>query len=153
MRIKNQKDFFAGLLVVALGLFFVGFGLQYKFGTSAKMGPSYFPTVVGTISILLGIIISVRGLCAKAMEERIAKFNWPALLLILGPIVLFGLLLKKLGLILSLLILVAGSSYADKGFRWRATLMNAAVLIVICLVVFVWGLKLQFQLWPSFIGN
>jgi hypothetical protein len=66
--------------------------------------------------------------------------------------VLFGLLFRPLGLIPCLFILVAVSSYASNEFSWAATMFNAAALIVICLVVFVWGLKLQFQLWPSFIG-
>jgi hypothetical protein len=73
-------------------------------------------------------------------------------LLVLGPIALFGLLLNALGLILCLLILIGISSYASHEFTWKATLGNASVLIVLCLAVFVYALKLQFQLWPALIG-
>jgi len=153
MKIKNEKDFWAGVLFMAFGLFFVGLGTQYSIGTAIRIGPGYFPTALGVIVILLGIVTLVDSLSAKATAEKVDKFNWSTLLLILGPIVLFGLLLKPLGLIVSLLILIAISSYASHEFSRRATLINAAVLILICLVIFVWGLKLEFPLWPSFIGR
>jgi hypothetical protein len=153
MRIKNQKDFWAGVLFVALGAFFAGFGLQYRIGTAAQMGPGYFPTALGVIVILLGMVTSVGGLSAKAAVEKGDKSHWSTLLLILGSIVLFGLLFRPLGLIVSLFLLVATSSYASYEFSWGGTLLNATVLIAICLVVFVWGLNLQLQIWPSFIGN
>ena len=153
MRIKNQKDFWAGVLFIAFGAFFAGFGLQYRIGTADKMGPGYFPTALGVIVILLGMVTSVGGLSAKATPEKAEKSHLPTLLLILGSVMLFGLLFRPLGLIVSLFLLVAISSYASHEFSLKATLINAAMLIVICLVVFVWGLKLQFQLWPSFIGH
>lgn len=152
MHIKNQKDFWAGVMFVAFGAFFAGFGTQYTFGSAARMGPGYFPTVLGLILILLGIVVAVGGLSAQAAVEKIDRFSWSSLFFILGPIVLFGLLLNTLGLVLCLLMLVAISSYASHEFTWKATLGNAVVLIVLCLVVFVYALKLQFQLWPAFIG-
>jgi uncharacterized membrane protein len=152
MHIRNKKDFFAGLMFVAFGVFFAGFGTQYTFGTAARMGPGYFPTVLGCILILLGIVVAVRGLSPKAEEHQVDRFAWSTLLFVLGPIVLFGLLLNTLGLILCLLMLVGISSYASHEFTWKATIGNAVVLIVLCLVVFVYALKLQFQLWPAGFG-
>ena len=97
--------------------------------------------------------MSVGALFGKITDEKVVKFHLPTLLLILGSIVMFGLLLKPFGLIFSMLILIAISSYASNEFSWKATLLSAVVLIVICLVVFVWLVNLEFQLWPSFIGN
>jgi hypothetical protein len=134
MKIKNQKDFWAGVMFMAFGAFFASFGTQHTIGTAAKMGPSFFPTSLGVIVILLGIVILAGGLSV-------------------GSTALFGLLLKPVGLIVSLLILVVMSSYASHEFSWKATLINAVALIVMCLVIFVWALELQFQLWPSFIGR
>jgi hypothetical protein len=153
MKIKNQKDFWAGVMFMAFGAFFASFGTQHTIGTAAKMGPSFFPTSLGVIVILLGIVILAGGLSVKATAEKVDKFNVSALLLILGSTALFGLLLKPVGLIVSLLILVVMSSYASHEFSWKATLINAVALIVMCLVIFVWALELQFQLWPSFIGR
>ena len=153
MRIKNQEDFWAGLMFMAFGAFFAGFGAQLEIGVASRMGPGYFPRALGVIVILLGMIISVGSLSARAIANKVEKFSLPPLLLIFGSIVLFGLLLRPLGLILSLLILIAVSSFASHEFSWKATLINAAVLIVINLLMFVWGINLQFQIWPSFIGN
>jgi hypothetical protein len=152
MNIKNQKDFWAGVMFVVFGAFFAGFGTQYSSGTAANMGPGYFPTMLGIALILLGIIVSVGGLSAKATPEKVDKFAWSTLFLVLGPVALFGLLLSTLGLILCLAMLIAVSSYASHEFSWKATLANAAILIALCMAVFVYALKLQFQLWPAFIG-
>ncbi len=138
---------------MVFGIFFAGFGTRHTIGTAAQMGPGFFPTSLGVIVILLGIVILAGGLSVKATAETVDKFNVSPLLLILGSTVLFGLLLKPLGLVVSLLILVVISSYASHEFSWKGTLMNTATLIVMCLAIFVWALKLQFQLWPSFIGN
>jgi hypothetical protein len=152
MHIRNKKDFFAGIMFGAFGVFFAGFGTQYTFGTAARMGPGYFPTVLGCILILLGIIVAVGGLSPKAEEQKVDRFAWSTLLFILGPIVLFGLLLNTIGLILCLVMLIAISSYASHEFTWKATVGNAVVLIALCMGVFVYALKLQFQLWPAGFG-
>lgn len=152
MHVRNQKDFWAGVMFVAFGLFFAGFGTRYHFGSAARMGPGYFPTVLGCILIVLGIIIAVSGLSPRAPEQKVGRFAWSTLLLVLGPIVLFGLLLNTLGLVLCLLMLIGISSYASHEFTWKGALGNAVVLIGLCLVVFVYALKLQFPLWPAGIG-
>lgn len=152
MQIRNQKDFWAGALFVAFGLFFVILGRNYAFGSAERMGPGYFPTVVGSIQIGLGLLVSVFALSPKASEQKVSQFSWRTLLLILGPIVLFGLLLNPLGLIGSIIMLVALSSYASHEFTWKGMLVNTAVLVAICLVVFVYGLSLPFNLWPAFVG-
>ena len=153
MRIRNEKDFWAGVMFAAFGVFFSGFGTRYKFGSAASMGPGYFPLLVGTVLILLGVAIIVSSLAARAKVEKVDKFYWPTVLLVLGPVALFGLLLPSLGLIVCLIMLVAISSYASDEFRWQAMLLNALVLTVLSLVVFVWALQLQFTLWPAFISN
>ncbi len=153
LRIKNQKDFWAGVLFMAVGVFFAGLGSQYALGTATRIGPGYFPTGLGMVVILIGIIVAAGSLSAKAPAERVEKFAIFTVVLILGSITAFGLLLKPLGLILSLLVLIAVSSYASHEFSWKAMLMNAGVLIGTCLAIFVWALKLELALWPFFIGR
>ena len=153
MEIKNQKDFWAGLMFVIFGAFFAILGSQYRIGTAAKMGAGYFPTVLGVIVILLGIAISAGSLTSKEIDHKAFKFGWPSLFLILGSVVLFGLLLRPFGLIFSLYVLIAICSYASKNFSWKSMLLNATVLILICLAVFAWALKLELSLWPSFISK
>lgn len=153
MKIKNQKDFWSGVMFVVLGLFFSGFGAQYVIGTADRMGPGYFPTALGVIVIALGVILSAGSLSAKAAADNITKFDWRVVLLILGSLVLFGLLLRPLGLVLTLFVLVAISSYASHEFSWLGMLINAVVLILMCLAIFDWGLNLHIQIWPTFLGN
>ena len=151
MTIRNQKDFWAGLMFIAFGAFFAGFGTQYTIGTAAKMGPGYFPISLGVLLMILGALVSLAALRPKAQEEVVTKFDWFVLGWILGAVVLFGLLLGPAGLVIALAVLIGVSSYASHEFHPVATLINAIVLIVGCYVIFVWGLKLQFQLWPAFL--
>jgi len=153
MKIKNQKDFWAGVMFVCFGAFFAGIGMRYKLGSAANMGPGYFPSALGLLLIVLGIAIAVGALSRRARAEKVDAFAWPALLFVIGPVVLFGLLLKWLGLVLCLLMLVGVSSRASHEFKWRATALNALVLAVLSYVIFVWALQLQFPLWPVFIGD
>jgi hypothetical protein len=153
METRNQKDFWAGLMFAAFGIFFSGFGTRYTFGSAARMGPGYFPTVLGVILIVLGVVITLAALSPKAEEHKVAKFSWPTIFLVLGSVVLFGLLLNRGGLILALVAVVCVSSYASHEFGWKATLINTVVLVSLCLVVFVYALSLQFPLWPTFFAG
>lgn len=153
MHIRNQKDFWAGLLFATFGLFFSGFGTRYTFGTAARMGPGYFPTVLGILLIILGAVIALSALSPKTEASHVAKFDWRTIGLVLGSVVLFGALLNRAGLIVALAALVIVSSYASHEFGWRATLINTVVLIVLCLAVFVYALSLQFPLWPTFFAG
>ena len=152
MHIRNQKDFWSGLMFGAFGLFFSGFGSQYTFGTGARMGPGYFPTVLGILLAIIGIVIALMALSPKAEEQKIDPFSWATIFLILGSVVVFGLLLTRMGLVISLISVIVMSSYASHEFGWRATLLNTIVLLALCLFVFVYALGLQFPLWPSFLG-
>ena len=153
LKIKNQKDFWAGVMFAGFGSFFFGFGSRYAMGSTAKMGPGYFPTVLGVLLLLLGIAIVLSSVSPKARSESVDKFSWKALGLILGPVILFGVLLQSLGLIVNLLLLVILSSFASHEFRWTSAMLNALTLTVLSYIVFVWALKLQFPLWPAFLGQ
>ena len=153
MHIKNQKDFWAGVMFILFGGFFAGYGTEYTFGTAARMGPGYFPTVLGILLMILGLLVMVSGLSKKNTEEKVDKFAWQVLLFVLGPIVLFGAMLPYFGLILSLIMLVMTTSYASHEHTWKASILNTIFLIVLCIVVFDWGLELQFQLLPAFMRD
>lgn len=152
MHIRNKQNFWSGVMFLAFGAFFAGFGVQYSMGSAAKMGPGYFPTSLGVILAIMGAVITVSAVSPKATETHVDRFHFRELVLVLGAVVLFGVLLKPLGLILSLLALVLASSLASHEFGWKASLLNAIVLIVLCYVVFIWALKLIFPLWPAFLG-
>ncbi|WP_020653105.1 tripartite tricarboxylate transporter TctB family protein [Massilia niastensis] len=149
MQIKNQQDFWAGLLFTAFGLLFAGFGTRYAFGSAADMGAGYFPTLLGVLMTLIGLFVAAGALSPKAEEQKVNRFAWTTLLLVLGSVVLFGLLLEALGLVLCILMVVGVSSYASHEFSWKAAIANAAFLIALSLFVFIYALKLQFPIWPA----
>jgi hypothetical protein len=151
LKIRNQRDFGAGIMYMVIGLFFSIVALQYPMGTAAKMGPGYFPFFLGLLMTLLGLLVLVKSLGAKAAIERIPKFHWRIIALITGSVVLYGILLPTMGFIVAVFVLVFMSASASHEFHWKGTLINATFLVAFTYSVFVMGLKLQFPLLPFFL--
>jgi len=151
LKIRNQRDFGAGVMYMIIGFFFTIVALQYPMGTAAKMGPGYFPFFLGLLMALLGLIVLVKSLSAKAAIESIPKFNWRIIGQITGSVVLYGLLLPRMGFLIAVVVLVLVSASASKEFTWKGSLINAAFLVAFTYSVFVMGLKLQFPLLPVFL--
>lgn len=151
MKIRNQRDFGAGVMYMVIGLFFSIVASNYSMGTAAKMGPGYFPFYLGILMFLLGLLVAVKAFSAKAAIEAIPKFNWKIIAQITGAVVLYGLLLPRLGFLIAVVVLVFVSASASREFTWRGTALNAAFLVTFTYSVFVVGLKLQFPLLPVFL--
>jgi ABC-type anion transport system duplicated permease subunit len=134
-----------------IGLFFAIIATQYQMGTAAKMGPGYFPFYLGILMTLLGLLVLVKSFSATAVIESIPKFNWRIIIQITGSVVLYGLLLPRLGFLIAVVALVLVSASASKEFTWKGSLINAAFLVAFTYSVFVMGLKLQFPLLPVFL--
>lgn len=152
MRIQSQQNFWSGLMFVALGLFFAGFALDYQMGTAAKMGPGYFPFWLGVILAILGAIVGISSLSHRAEKADIPKLDVKITGVILGNVVLFGILLRPLGLYVSAFLLVVLSSMASHEFKWKVAIINGICLTVAIHLIFIVGLGLIFPLWPSFLG-
>ncbi|MGO4303817.1 MULTISPECIES: tripartite tricarboxylate transporter TctB family protein [unclassified Cupriavidus] len=153
MRIRSQKDFASGLLFILVGFGFSFVARGYSMGTAAKMGPGYFPFWLGVVLALLGALVLWGSLSSKMEEDQLARWDIKTLLWILGAVVLFGLLLKPLGMVLSVLVLVLVSSMASHEFSWKGTVLNAIILVVISLGAFVYGINLQMPVWPAFLAS
>lgn len=151
LRIRNQQDFAAGLIYLVGGTAFAIGGLGYKVGEAARMGPGYFPFCVGVLLALVGLL-TLRGAVSKtATPARVKPPELAPLAWVLGGVVLFGLLLQPAGLVAALVVLVIVSSRASHEFTWKAAIINAVLLTVFSLGVFVWGINLQLPLWPAFL--
>lgn len=151
MKIRNQRDFGAGIMYMVIGLFFAIMATNYPMGTAAKMGPGYFPFYLGILMFLLGLLVAVKAFGAKAAIESIPKFNWRIMAQITGAVVLYGLLLPRLGFLIAVVVLVFVAASASREFTWKGTAINAAFLVTFTYSVFVVGLKLQFPLLPAFL--
>ena len=137
-------------MFVVIGLIFSYVATTYNMGTTAKMGPGFFPFWLGIVLAILGAIVTMGALSKKGEKDEIPKWDWPSVLWVTGSVVLFGVVLADLGLVLSLFVLVFISAMASHELHWKGTVVNAVIVDVIAYVAFVWGLKLQFQVWPSF---
>ncbi|MCV2363542.1 tripartite tricarboxylate transporter TctB family protein [Paucibacter sp. DJ1R-11] len=154
MKIKSQRDFFSGLMFVLLGLTFAWASTEYSFGSSARPGPGYFPFGLGVLLALLGALVLFKALTIESDGgDPIGAIAWRPLLVITAAIVLFGLCLPRLGLAMTLPMVVTLAAAAGDEFRWRDALLNSVVLTLGSWVIFVWGLKLVIPVWPVIFGN
>jgi len=153
VKIKSQKDFWSGLMFIVVGAAFAFGALSYRFGTSAKPGPGYFPFGLGVLLALLGAFVLFKALTIEVEGgDPIGPIAWRPLVVIVGSIVLFGYTLPLLGLFLALPLLVFTTSLAGDEFRWKGVLVSAVVLTVGSYLIFVRGLGLTIPVLPPFMG-
>ncbi len=160
MNIKSQKDFFSGLMFMGVGVAFAWGATTYKVGEGARMGPGYFPLMLGVLMAVLGMAITFKSLVVETVGgEKIGKWAWKPLVYVIAANLLFGVLLGGLpsiklpamGLIIGIYVLTFVASMAESGWKFKNTLILATVLAVGSYVAFVKVLKLQFAVWPAFI--
>jgi fumarate reductase subunit C len=115
------------------------------------MGPGYFPLVLGGVLTMLGLVVSLRSFSRGEERRKAQSFRVKPVVLVLSSIVLFGLLLRPLGLVFSTVILIMISSMASDEFKKKEAILSALVLLAIVLIIFVYALKFQIPVWPSFL--
>lgn len=198
MQVKNGKDFWAGLIYIAFGVAFVAVARNYSMGSALRMGPAYFPTWLGALLVLLGLIVFLRsfkshienpfklfdfrrnfffasvvigGLAYWQQAMLVGVSPWLALLAngvaivlffasfgkrslswILLATILFGYMLKPLGIVITTIVLVFGAALAGHEFKFKEVAISAVVLGIFCAGAFVYGLGLPFPVWPELRG-
>ena len=162
MRIKSQKDFWSGLLFLGVGVAFAWGATNYTIGEGARMGPGYFPLVLGVLLSLIGLFIVFEALVVETEDgEPIGRWAWKPLFFIIGSNVIFGVLLAgvprlgipAMGLIVAIYALVFVASLAGEEHKTREVAVLATVLAIGSYLAFIVLLKLQFPVWPSFISG
>lgn len=150
MKIKSQKDFWSGLMFIVVGGCFAIGALNYSFGSSARPGPGYFPFGLGVLLAILGALILFEALTIETDDgEPIGAYAWKPLIVILGAVAGFGFLLPRLGMVISLPLLVLVSAYASDEHTWLGSIINAVVIVTMSYLIFVVGLKLTIPVWPT----
>jgi integral membrane sensor domain MASE1 len=145
--IRNPKDFWSGALFIAVGIAAMVLGSHYALGTAARMGPGYFPRILGILLIVLGGILALRA--TQVPGAPLPRVHWRPTVIVLGSVVLFGAIVRPLGVALSTLILIVTSSAASREFRPREALLAGIVLATLAVGVFVVGLQIQLPIWPG----
>src|SRR5687768_3015173 len=128
MHIRNPRDFWAGAIYLALAAVVLSIGRNYSLGSSARMGPGYFPVALGAILAVFGMVSVGRSFLRPG--EAISAFAWRPLVLVLGSVVLFGLLLDRVGVLIALPCLIVVSALASRHSRLDATSVSALVGMV-----------------------
>ena len=161
MRIKSERDFYSGVLFSAFGVAFAWGAMTYNVGNGARMGPGYFPLIVGVLIAIMGSAIALKSLIVETEDgEPIGSIAWRPLLFVIGANVIFGVLLGGLpsiglppmGLIVAIYALTFIASLAGDQFSWKGVTILATILALGSYLAFVVALKLQFPVWPTFIG-
>jgi hypothetical protein len=153
LKIKSQKDFWSGLMFMVVGVAFAWGALNYSFGSSARPGPAYFPFGLGILLGILGAAVLFSALTIETEDgDPIGDWAWKPLLLIVGTVAVFGIALPRLGMVISLPLLIIVAATAGDEFHWKDAVINAAVLTVGSWLVFIKGLGLIIPVWPPFLG-
>jgi hypothetical protein len=160
VNLKNQKDFFSGVLFMALGVSFGWSASHYSIGNASKMGPGYFPLLLGALLTVLGGVLVFKALVFETEDRgRIGPWAWrPVGFVVLANIV-FGVLIGGLssvgippmGLVLAIFALTVLAAKAGRDSRWKEVLLLATVLALGSYLTFIVLLKLPLAIWPAFV--
>lgn len=145
IRVKHPQDFWAGILFFIVGAGAVWMGRIYAFGTTTRMGPGYLPTVLAWMLVGLGLFLVVRGLLQSG--PPIEASQWRPQIYIVAGIVVFGLLIERVGLAPSVAVSTIVASLASSEMRWTETILLAIGLAVLCVVLFVTLLGQPLAIW------
>lgn len=162
MKLASQKDFCSGVLFTAVGTAFAVGATDFTVGTAARMGPGYFPLMLGTLLALMGLAITFKSFTQGLPGgDKVGQIAWRPLGFVLGANLAFGALLvglpsvgfPSMGLIVAIYALVIIASMARKGFSIKESLILATILAAGSFVGFVYLLKLPLAVWPAFFTN
>lgn len=158
---RNQKDYYAGMLLSIVGGSFAwGAYANYDIGRASSMGPGYFPLLLGVILTIMGICVVFQSFLSRAPDGgKVGPIAWRQLACILGANIVFGALLAGVpalgipafGLVVAIFALVPISSLAGGKVLWKEVLILSAILATGSYILFIYFLSLQFPAWPSFI--
>jgi putative tricarboxylic transport membrane protein len=144
MKLPDSKDFWSGVMLIAIGAVAVFIARDYPFGTALRMGAGFFPVVLGVALMLFGFTFAVRGLRDSAKIE--GKWSLRALIVLPLAFVAFGVLMEHAGFVPAMLALTIGSAAAGPEFRIGEVLVLSVLLTVMCVALFIWALGLPYPL-------
>ena len=147
LQIRNPKDFYAGLIFIVVGVAALLIGRDYSLGTTTRMGPGYFPALLGGLLTLLGLIISLRSLLSDG--PAVGRIGFRPLVLILASMLAFAGLLEPAGLVIATAALIAIGCLGSVESRARDVIVLSIALIAVALGLFVYGLGLPMKIWPG----
>jgi Tripartite tricarboxylate transporter TctB family len=134
---EKPRDIIGGLVVVTIGAGFLMFGRELEMGTSLRMGPGYFPTILSVVMIALGAVIAIQGLRGALQENSFGSIPWRGLALIIGAPLVFGATLRGLGLTPAVLMVVLGTAWASRYASVRSSVALSVGIAAFCSLLFI----------------
>ena len=162
MDVKSQKDFFSGLVFIVIGGGFAWGATSYKIGDGARMGPGYFPLMLGVLLMIIGAVITFKAMVIETESgDKVGKWMWRPVGFIVGANLAFGVLLGGLpsiklpamGMVVAIYALTLIAARAGSEFKFKEILILSTILAIGSYLTFILLLKLQIQVWPTFISG
>lgn len=144
-RVKNPQDFGAAAVFMLIGVAGIYFGKDLTFGTTARMGPGYFPTIISFLVLALGAFLGLRSIAIEG--PPIEKLQFRPIIFVIGSILVFGLLIGRVGLAISAVTLTLVAAYARRNVNLKEAFALGAGLAIFSIVVFVYGLGQPLPAW------
>jgi len=145
--IRSPRDFGAGLIFLFFGVLAAYIARDYPMGSAVRMGPGYFPYILGILLALLGVVICLKGLVVHG--ERIESASLRALLLVLGAVGVFAGTIESAGIVIATALLVGIGAAASPESRLREVAVLVVFLLAVAVGVFTYGLGLPFKIFPA----
>jgi hypothetical protein len=148
IELSKNKDFWAGMMLIGIGMAAMFISRDYRFGSALRMGPGFFPTILSAILIVFGVSIIAVGL--RSGEKIQGSVSLRALIMLPLSLILFGILMDLAGFIPALVALVFVSAASGKEFKIVEVLLLTVVMTVASAALFIWGLGLPYPLLKGF---
>lgn len=147
-KVTSPEDFWAGLMFIAFGVTAIFLSREYPMGSALRMGPGYFPTWLGGIMSVFGIVVFLTSF--KIKGEGLGKWALRPLIVLCLSIVVFGLGMDywNFGFVPSLVALILGCALAHEDLHWLETILLATFLSMGCVALFIWVIGLPYRLFP-----
>lgn len=149
--VRSSRDFWTGLIYVVFGVVAIVVSREYSMGTGGRMGPGYFPTILGYLLVLIGGIAVIRSFLARGAP--IGAFSFKGLALVGLSVLLFGITVRGAGVAVALPLLIIISASASVSFRWLSTLFIAVGMTIFCILVFIKGLGIPLPVIGPWLGG
>ena len=146
LKIRSMKDFSAGLMFIAIGGLFAMGASQYPMGTAVRMGPAYFPSILGWGTVALGFMVFVESFLVD--DEKPTPVKWRPLLLVIASVMAFAALVNTGGLITATVVLIITAALGGHEFKWKEAIISAVLMSIMVWAIFNKALGLPFKLFP-----